>query len=66
MLVLAMMISTAFCVLRLGLRNWESGVVRASETEELGTAADFSGASSQAARHWWSFDGTVNEFEPGA
>jgi general secretion pathway protein J len=39
-LVLAMIVSTAFGALRLGVRSWESGIVRANETEEWRTAAD--------------------------
>ena len=39
-LVLAMIVSTAFGALRLGVRSWESGIVRANETEDLRTATD--------------------------
>lgn len=39
MVVLAMIVTTAFGALRLGERSWEAGLARASETETLRTVA---------------------------
>lgn len=39
-MVMVMIVGTAFGALRLGVRSWEGGVVRATETEDLRMVAD--------------------------
>ena len=40
MLVMSLIVTTAFGALRLGERSWEAGIARADETETLRTVAD--------------------------